>query len=399
MVIVDRLLAWLQSGPGYTVSRWSLVRIVVVAALALVVVGLVVPDRVTPVADRKYNGLATKSTRNVALPYGDTRGFAPVHRPNSFRITWIGGSEVTGQGRGERGFIPAVATRMIGRVDDRPISTDIYYEDAIRLSDELSALTSALATKPDLVVVSLNPVWVMNDLAVQSWSYLDGNLAVHSLLRPSLWPISASLVSPGDLGWKVLSGVSGSIDDRYDWGVKLSDKTSGWSFLHDVKDAKPPKPSVLAQLATRRPVDFFFGHEQDQFSGDSVTQAQFNILAREMSSKSSFNKTVLQAMFDLVDRAGVDTYFYVPPINAEWYKNPVAKKYIAQLREKLAAATAGHTNAHVVFDPQGLQDRVPETEYKDIVHALDPKPEAGVLADDLCDLLRRWGKNPTCEGR
>ena len=70
-------------------------------------------------------------------------------------------------------------------MDGKRVSTDIYYLNAIRLADELAALSTALAAKPDLVVVSLNPVWVMNDLAVQQWGYLDGELARHSAWPPS----------------------------------------------------------------------------------------------------------------------------------------------------------------------------------------------------------------------
>ncbi len=65
----------------------------------------------------------------------------------------------------------------------------------------------------------------------------------------------------------------------------------------------------------------------------------------------------------------------------------------------LVDATKGHTNDKVVFDTQGLQDRVPPVKYEDIVHVLQPKPEAAVLAGDLCKLLRKQGRDPECEGR
>ena len=121
---------------------------------------------------------------------------------------------------------------------------------------------------------------------------------------------------------------------------------------------------------------------------------QLGILEREVSSKSSFNRKVLQEMLEVVERAGVDAYFYVPPINPTIYAEPDAKKYVAQLREMLASATKGRTSERVVFDPQGLQDRVPPTKYKDILHVLDGKAEAKVLAEDICALLVARGKEP-----
>ena len=174
-----------------------------------------------------YNSaLATKYVRNVALPLGDTRGFKPSKRPSSYQVAWIGGSETLAVGSKTRAFIPGLVTDRIETVDGRRVSTDIYYLNAIRIADQLAALSTALAAKPDLVVISLNPVWVMNDLAVQQWGYLDGELAQHSAWPPSSWPVAASLVSPGDVGWKLLSGVSpDAIGDRFDWGVDLAERT------------------------------------------------------------------------------------------------------------------------------------------------------------------------------
>lgn len=400
MVIIDRLLDWFIKERGYKPTGWSLVRIGVVALCGLLVAGLVLPGRIGRVEDARYNeGLATSATRSVALPYGDSRGFHSTQAPNRFRIAWIGGSEVLGRGLGDRAFIPDLVSKQIGRVGGKKISTDIYYEDAIRLTDELSALTSALASDPDLVVVSLNPVWVMNDLAVQQWGFLDGNLASHVLTRPALWPVIASLVSPGDVGWKAASRLSGSINDRFDWGQELSEQTNGLSFLHEVEDAEPPPLSKLGKLGSTRPTDFFFDHPVRTGSDEDVAAAQFDILEREVSSESAFNKVVLRAMLDLVDRAGVDAYFYLAPINTAVYGEPRGRQYIDTLRKLLAEATAGRTNAHVVLDPQGVQDRVPDVDYLDIVHVMDPKPVAGVLADDLCGLLKQWSRTPKCEGR
>ena len=156
--------------------------------------------------------------------------------------------------------IPGLVNNRIGSVDGRRTTTDIYFLNAIRLADELAALKRALATKPDMVVISLNPVWVLNDLAVQQWSYLDGLIARGSLWPPSSWPVAASLVSPGDVGWRALSGVSDAVNDRLYWGTKLTEKTSKISFLDKVEGGKEPALTDLGELALRRPVDFWHEH-------------------------------------------------------------------------------------------------------------------------------------------
>jgi len=398
-MISDRLLALLAERAGFRVTRWSMVRIAVFAVAALVLASLVLPSRPGDVSAAPYNaGLATKDVRNVALPLGDTRGFKPTSRPSTYQVAWIGGSETLAVGAKTRAFIPGLVTKRIKTVDGRRVSTDIYYLNAIRLADQLAALSTALASKPDLVVVSLNPVWVMNDLAVQQWDYLDGELAQHSAWPPSRWPVAASLVSPGDVGWKLLSGVSpDGVGDRFDWGVDLARRTEALTFLDPVPGAQPPPATGLAALGQRRPVDFFYGQFQPQRRPTSLTEQQLGILERQAVSRSDVNEIVLEQMLAMVRRAGVDAYFYIAPVNPEVYAEPAAQDYLADLRADLARVSAGRTDQRIRLDPQGLQARVPPTEYRDIVHVLDGRPEAAVLAQDICDLLTANDRRPGCE--
>ncbi len=398
-MISDRLLAYLAERTGFRVTRWSIVRIAAFAVAALVVASLVLPSRPGDVTKAPYNSaLATKHVRNVALPLGDTRGFKPSSRPSSYQVAWIGGSETLAVGPKTRAFIPGLVTERIKTVDGRRVSTDIYYLNAIRLADQLSALSSALAAKPDLVVISLNPVWVLNDLAVQQWGYLDGELAQHSAWPPTRWPVAASLVSPGDVGWKLLSGVSpDGVGDRFDWGVDLADRTEKLTFLEPVPGAKPPRPTGLAALGQKRPVDFFFGQFEPATPATSLTTQQLGILERQAASRSDFNKVVLQQMLEMVREAGVDTYFYIPPINPEVYAEPAAQQYLADLSTELAQVSKGRTDQRIRLDPAGLQARVPATEYRDIVHVLDGRPEAAVLAQDICTMLTENDRRPGCE--
>jgi hypothetical protein len=398
-MIADRWLAVLRERMGFVVTTWSLVRIGLVTVAALVVAGLVIPSHPADLADSPYGALATKHTRNVSLPFGDTRGFQPTSHPHAFRVAWVGGSETLSVGKGHRGFIADLVGDRLGQVDGKNVSTDVFYLDAIRLADELTALSTAIESKPDVVVVSLNPVWVLNDLAAQQWGYLDGTLARHSSWPPSRWPVAASFVSPGDVGWKALSRLSPSaVADRYDHGVELADKTSDLSFLDAVEGVAPPELTEMQALGAQRPVDFFFSqYLKGRSAGMTLTEQQFAILGREVASKSEMNRTILREMFEMVRRAGVDAYFYMPPINPEVYAEPQAKAYLGQLREQLASATAGQTTGRVRFDPQGLQDRVPPTEYEDIVHVLNGADEADVLAGDICDLLVSGGRRAGCE--
>lgn len=398
-MLADRFLTFLHDRVGFVVSGWSVVRIAAVSVAALVLASAAVPAQPGDLDGSPYNDtLRTSQVRNVALPLGDPRGFDPTSSSDAFRVAWIGGSETMAVGPRTRAFIPGLVGQRIGTVDGETFSTDLYYLNAIRLADELSALSTALSSKPDLVVISLNPVWVLNDLAVQQWSYLDGDLARGSLWPPSRWAVAASLVSPGDIGWRVLSSVSPSlVGDRFEWGVDLGTQTAAWSFLDVVEPTSPPRADGLATLATRRPVDFWFSYFEPTSTGTSLALTQLRIMEREVASRSSFNRVVLRQMFEMVRSAGVDAYFYVHPIDPKVYAEPAARRYVAKLRAGLSEATAGQTSDRIHFDPQGLQDRVIPSGYRDIAHVLDGTNEADVLARDLCALLSDTGRQPRCE--
>ncbi len=396
-MIADRLLDRLGR-LGYAATAWSLVRIACVVAVSLVLVSLALgrhPGELTSPWN-KVNG--TNKSHVVSLTLGDTRGYRPTASPNSFRIAWIGGSEVLGVAPRKASIIPGLVNNRIKTVDGRRTNTDVYFQNAMRLADQLASLERALATKPDLVVVSLNPVWVLNDLAVQQWGYLDGMLAKGSLWPPSSWPVAASLVSPGDAGWRGLSSVVGVVADRLHWGTEMTEKTSKLSFLHQVKGGAEPAPTGLGQLALRRPVDFWHQHYGGVPPDASLMQKQLSILHRGVNSESSLNARIVQQMLDMVRRAGVEAYFYVPAIAPDVYADPDGARYINQLRDQLADVAKGHTSEKVRFDTQGLQDRVPPTKYKDIVHKLDPGPEVDVLTGDLCRLLEDTDHRTGCEG-
>ncbi len=395
--MADQLLARLQRVLGYVPTTWSLVRIACFVALGLLIATLVPPHPGDSSISPYNRVIGADHSRVVSLPLGDTRGFRPTNHRRAFRIAWIGGSEMVGVEPGQRAVIPGLVNNRIGTVDGRRTTTDIYFLNAIRLADELAALKRALAAKPDMVVISLNPVWVLNDLAVQQWGYLDGQIARGSMWPPSSWPVAASLVGPGDVGWRALSGVSGAVNDRLYWGTELTAKTSNLSFLDKVAGGTEPPLSDLGKLALRRPVDFWHENYSAAPRGSSLITKQLSILKRGVSSESSLNNRVLQEMFAAARRAGVDTYFYMPAIAPQVFAEPKGTRHIRKLQQLLAETTKDETNDRVVFDPKGLQDRVPPAPYKDIIHKLDPIPEVKLLTGDLCALLERRGHRTECE--
>ena len=116
MVVVDAFLAWLRRVVGYVPTPWSLLRIAVFTAVVLLLArsssrtgpGRPGPRRTTVRSPRR-------TTRNVTLPLNDTRGFKPTPQRKTFRVAWVGGSELLGVRPGHGAFIPRLVNDQIGK--------------------------------------------------------------------------------------------------------------------------------------------------------------------------------------------------------------------------------------------------------------------------------------------
>ena len=233
----------------------------------------------------------------------------------------------------------------------------------------------------------------MNDLAVQQWGYLDGELAQHSAWPPSSWPVAASLVSPGDVGWKLLSGVS--------W------TRSGTASAGEWISPSAPRTPDLPQPRSRRQ-----GSGRDR-AGGSRAAAAGRLLLRAVRTVEPRDQPGCEAASEssaaigvhlgpVQPRGGPADVRHCPPgrcrgvlLHASDRPDRVrragdAQRYIDDVRARLADATAGRTSERIAFDPQGPAgastcNRVKG--HRPRARRQTPKPR--VLAQDLCALIKR----------
>ena len=214
---VDQLVERMRSR-GLSTSWASLARIAIWFVVGLVLIDLVLPDKTPNLARRLVQPPGAKpfGYRSITAPRGDPRGFTPTPNDDVFKIAWIGGSELR-ETRGDvLSFLPMSVRSRMPVVDGRPVSIDMYFVSGMRLFDEYAAVLAAIDDDVDAIVVSVNPVWSMNDLAIQGWDNLDPHLAVDAASRPSAWRLAASFLDPSDVLWGFSSALT-AIDDRYQW--------------------------------------------------------------------------------------------------------------------------------------------------------------------------------------
>jgi hypothetical protein len=403
--VIDRLLDLAHRRLGFAPSWPALVRIAVWFVVGLVLIDVVLPDQHRDLSADRYNRAApSRWVRSVTAERGDDRGFTPTTNDGVFKIAWVGGSEIQSIGKGEYTFLPIEVRKQLRRVDGMPVSIDMYFVSGMRIVDEYAAVLAAIDDDVDALVISLNPVWALNDLAVQGWDNLDPTLATKATRRVAGWPLAASLLSPADLLWAVVADRLDVVDDRYQSGVRVRDDLDQLSLI-DTEDgaANDGQTSEAAESELDRirdmqiPVEFWGVYAPTVDPSEPIAVRQAALFERSASSRSRFNDYVLDQMGHAVSNSGIPTMVYTAAVSDDVLDDPATATHLETVEGQLADHAPAFAADNVRFDPRTIARRAPGMTFNDVVHVADLGPLATVMSGDLCSLLDEAGHQPRCE--
>jgi hypothetical protein len=398
-MITDRWLSQLERLRLIEISWWTLARVLAWMVATLVLIGLAVPDRDVDLARDKYNRQsATDDVRVVGTERGDQRGFAPTPDADMFKIAWIAGSSIQGVDPSNPTFVPVELQKRLAMVDGRPVSIDIYFLSGMRIIDQYAAVLAALEAEPDMIVVTLNPVWVLNDRAVQGWDNLDGILAADLLSSPRDWRLLASIVSPSDLLGGTVGRRFDAYDDRYHWGQRLHDRLGDFSLLDSAPLPPEADPTELEEIAAMQ-IPIYFWDEYAPTVGDDVTGVARRAAAfqRGGDAPSGVNQAALRGMFRQLADTEIPVYLYLAQIDEAVLDDPRVSAAVQLIEQRIESIAAETEATNVVLQPRSVSRTLTGLPFKDIVHLYDVTELTNYLATELCDVLRVQGHEPSCE--
>lgn len=379
----------------------SLIRIGGWCIAGLVIVTLVLPARPGDPTRSPYKAqLSSPTVYEIGAPRGDERGFYPSPRSDDqFRIAWVAGSSIQGVDPERRTFLPAELQHQLHTIDGREVRIDIYFLSGMRIIDELGAVIEAIDSNPDMLVVTLNPLWVLNDRAIQGWDNLDGQLFIGTATSPKTWPLLFSIASPSDILWASAGLRANAIEDRYHWGVKLKDRFGDWSPLEIQPRTDPgEEPTELAQIAAMQ-IPIFFWDKYDNIVSDDVQgpnreAAAFNYA---VESRSPTARVALRILLDRINESEVPTYLYLAQYNDEIVAQPVVDKALDAVEENLAKITARYASDLMVVRTESAIRAVGDMDFRDAVHVYDVAPLTEHLYSELCEFTRSQGWEASCD--
>ena len=381
---------------GAALSWGSLIRIAFVAGLSFLLLSDVFPDEHRTFEDSAFNrvaGIASDdSTRITSGRRSDIHGFQPRPDDDTFRIAWIGGSSIQSISDEYYTFIPAEVARTIPAVDGKDVSTDIYFLSGIRALDSYNALLAAVDDEPDMIVVTMNPVWLFNNTATRGWSELDAHAV--ELLRsdPASLGLFAPYLAPSDVVLSAASFASAPVRDRIRITSDISDGFADLSLLDRSTPNEPQEPDELDNIrAMRIPVSFWRSYRVEQDPEQSLGQRQAELLLESDFESNTINRAVIDAMGRVTADSGIPTYVYVAPVNHESLDDPLVDEAVATIEAELSTHLDAWDAPNQLLVPENLARRIEPFAFADLIHIQEPDAVSDYLAGELCEFLGSTG--------
>jgi hypothetical protein len=397
-------------GVGTTVG--SFVRIHVWAIAFLVVISLVLPTRAGkldsapgfPSQIPLFSSNASKILQRLTLDGADQRAFrkSPFGKQR-FRIAWIAGSEgaVYPPDHREGTYLAALAAKVLPKIDGRRVGIDLYAMPGIRLADIYFALLDAIKSKPDMIVIALNPVWVLNPVATHQWTQLDSKAANILIDKPPSWPLAASMLSPSDLVWGWASAHLKAVDDRASYSDDLQNLVKDLGPLDRSKLAEATKaqtPDRTQQVLSESTLAFWFEHRLHEPRA-SGPDSWAKWIAESNKGESALNDMLLRAIAQELRAAKIPSYVYLAQVNSGWLTtNNAVESAVGGVEHQLVDMRGSFASENILYQPITASRFVQPLVFRpgDPVHMQAAAAMGPYLAEQLCTLVAKTGHHANC---
>ena len=394
---------------GLGTSRASFVRIHAWALAFLVAVSVLVPaHKVESRVSRRTLG----PVQNVARSYHDQRAYltSAFPRRGYFHIAWVQGSEgEVFRSEFRARHLATLVRRVLPKIDGRPVVIDVYYLPGMFLGDEYMSLLDALSTKPDMVVFSLNPVWVLNPLATHQWTQLETRAAAALAGRPRDWPVAAAMLSPSDLVWGLAQSALRPVAERTYWNQRVHDLVDNLGPLRRSKlerATRARRPSLEDRILHDRAYLFWFNRRLHLPAGTEFLLTRENMSAAKWATfmdasndgRNQLNRLLLHAIARALTTARTPSYVYLSQINSPWLADPTMGRTMRGIEGQLAGLRGAFGARSIRFQPRSASRFVPGLRFLplDTVHMTYTAGFAPYLARELCALEAQTGTRATC---
>lgn len=370
----------------------SVARTLVWVLVAIYAIGLLVPAPKVDFARTHFNKFLTKRgepVRDLMLDKNDPRGWKHLKKdPHKFTIAWIGGSTIQTVKPHHYGFLPVDVLHRLPRIDGKPVQVHMYLMEASRAFDLLAATADAVATKPDLIVLDLNPLWLFNPNAIQSWDNLNPAVARDLASDPGNWPLLGALYSPSDFALSLASGHLASIRDRWSYAKKLRAAVDRLA----PNPAPPPapggpRPAGLELIATMPEPQNFWNYYRNLPRDITKAERYPAAMRQAVTDGSSLTDLIVAQMLKKLGDSKIPAIAYMSAVNPANLADPAVNAALHRVETHLQDIADDHRSPTLLVQSRSGSRLVHPLEFRDMAHLTYAVPMVSLLATMVCSHL------------
>lgn len=387
---------------GVGTTKASLIRIMVWLVVFLVLLSSFATTHDESDAARALRGPVQILNR----PSADQRGFAPSpFGKREFHIAWIFSSEgYVAKGNGAPlSMVAYDVQKSLPEIGGRKVVIDVYGFLGMGLGDLHLALMDALAAKPDLVLLSLNPVWAMNPVALHRVPELDARGAMAIAERPRDWPEGAALFSPSDLLWGLTQSKLTPVRERAYWSKEFHDLVDDLGPLDRSKLAEGAlahPPDETQKMLNTAAVTFWLKHRLGVLPDGGTARVEKDDWIRwiNLSNRgdNQANARVLRAIGSELRESKIPSVVYLAQTNTTWASDPAFTEAVAGVEGQLRELAGSFRSRNILYEPRQMGRFVSGLVFSDAVHVTNPGTIGAHLATQVCSVLDRVGRGTGC---
>ena len=244
--------------------------------------------------------------------------------------------------------------RGIPEIDGRTVGVEVYSVAAMQPADAYFTLLHAIKTKPDMIVLSLNPVWTLDPIATHQWMQLDSNAARQILTKPNAWPIGAALLSPSDLMWSLASELE-PFKDRSSYSDDIHSLVDDFGPLDRsdlTRAAATQRKDRYQQVLSTPAVGFWFTYRLHLGSFAHPARQWAQWIAQSNNGKHALNNMLLQATAKALRDSKIPSYVYLAQVSRTFLEQRTFDRAIAGVERQLEQLRDDFTAPTILYQPK-----------------------------------------------
>jgi hypothetical protein len=377
----------------------SVLRTLVWVILGIYVLGLLVPAPGVNLDHTHFNRvLQTVPVRDLMLDKNDPRGWKHLPKdPHKFTIAWIGGSTIQTVKPGHHGFLPVDVLDRLPNIDGKPVQVNMYLMEASRIFDLQVATADALATKPDLVILDLNPIWLFNPNAIQSYDNLNSAALPELVPDPGNWPLMQALYAPNDLALSLASDHLSSIRDRWSYALKLRAAVNKFAPNPPPAPVGPqPRLSGVPLISTMQAPLAFWNYYRLIPHDTPGADRYPSMLRQAKTDGSALNDDIVNQLLRTMGDSKIPAIAYLSAVDPSTLTNPATDAALRGVETHLRQIAAKNPARTLFVQWQSGVRLVDGLQFRDMAHLTFDPPMANLLATTVCAHLKAIDPKTAC---